>query len=274
MIRFLTMFVVMFLFVGCTSVKLPTEKYNSYPVDYSLNIINDSLNVFVHNKMKCPIRILLTDSILNAALERTGFAVVQGEEQKTFRFANNPDIVIKTGIEWRLGKPIAKPNLDKFTLPFPKGKEYTVLQGYGGTYSHNEGVAKYAIDFNMKMGDTICAADEGFIVGIVNKYSKNGKSNMWRPYANSITIYNPETRVFTEYGHLKQGGTLVNIGDFVKAGQPIALAGNTGWSTTPHLHFVAFYRNQDWISEPVKVVFKDSIVAEALKRGDVLKRLY
>lgn len=274
MIRFLIKFAVVFLIVGCTSVKLPVEKHKPYPVDYSLKVIKDSVNVFVHNKMKCPIRILLTDSILNSALERNGFAVVQGEEQKTFRFSNNPDSVIKTGIEWRLGKPIAKPNLDKFTLPFPKGKKYTVLQGYGGTYSHNVGVAKYAIDFNMKIGDTICAADEGFIVGMVNKYTKNGKSKLWQPYANSITIYNTQTNVFTEYGHLKQGGTLVNIGDFVKAGQPIALSGNTGWSTVPHLHFVAFYRNQDWISEPIKVVFKDSIVAETLERGDVLKRLH
>jgi murein DD-endopeptidase MepM/ murein hydrolase activator NlpD len=39
----------------------------------------------------------------------------------------------------------------------------------------------------------------------------------------------------TQYGHLK--ASLVQVGDSVERGQPIAEVGNTGKSTGPHLHY-------------------------------------
>ena len=42
---------------------------------------------------------------------------------------------------------------------------------------------------------------------------------------------------FSHYGHLATGSAKVKVGDRVRQGQPIALLGNSGNSTEPHLHF-------------------------------------
>jgi murein DD-endopeptidase MepM/ murein hydrolase activator NlpD len=42
---------------------------------------------------------------------------------------------------------------------------------------------------------------------------------------------------YAEYLHLRHGGTVVKPGDRVVAGQLIGYSGNTGWSSTPHIHF-------------------------------------
>jgi murein DD-endopeptidase MepM/ murein hydrolase activator NlpD len=43
--------------------------------------------------------------------------------------------------------------------------------------------------------------------------------------------------ITSAYMHLRKGSLAVKKGDLVKEGQVIALAGNTGESTGPHLHF-------------------------------------
>lgn len=81
------------------------------------------------------------------------------------------------------------------------------------------------IDVAMSVGDTVCVPLPGVVERI--SYEAGG-------YGHYVIIRH-ENGLETRYAHLS--GTLVTPGDCVAAHQPIALSGNTGNSTGPHLHF-------------------------------------
>jgi hypothetical protein len=58
-------------------------------------------------------------------------------------------------------------------------------------------------------------------------------------------------------GHLQKGSIKVAMGSIVKVGEPIALVGNSGWTSQPHLHIQAMNIASDsfWKGEGVPVVF-------------------
>jgi hypothetical protein len=58
-------------------------------------------------------------------------------------------------------------------------------------------------------------------------------------------------------GHLQKGSIRVKNGDKVKKGQPIAQAGNSGWTSQPHLHIQAMRVSTGsfWGWEGIPVVF-------------------
>lgn len=81
------------------------------------------------------------------------------------------------------------------------------------------------IDLGVRVGDTIRAAFTGKVR--LRNYNKNG-------YGNYLVVRHNEG-VETIYAHLSK--FLVAPNQYVKAGEPIGLGGNTGRSTGPHLHF-------------------------------------
>lgn len=81
------------------------------------------------------------------------------------------------------------------------------------------------IDLKANTGDTIYAAFDGKVR--LTKYERRG-------YGYYVVLRHPND-LETVYGHLSR--FLVKPNEQVKAGQPIALAGNTGRSFGSHLHF-------------------------------------
>ena len=83
----------------------------------------------------------------------------------------------------------------------------------------------YGIDIKLNIGDTIASAFDGQVRTL--GYDKYG-------YGYYMVVRH-NNGLETVYGHLS--GYIAERGDIVKAGHPIALGGNTGRSTGPHLHF-------------------------------------
>ena len=149
----------------------------------------------------------------------------------------------------------------KYIIPFEKGTSRKVQQGYGGAFSH-AGWMKYSIDFPVPVGTKVCAARDGIVVLIKSDSNMAGKTREFMQYGNYIVIaHNDGT--FSEYVHLKQGGNIVKPGDRVAAGDAIGLSGNTGFSTSPHLHFMVVKPNKIGLwSIPVKFLGDDGSAIE------------
>lgn len=81
----------------------------------------------------------------------------------------------------------------------------------------------------MEIGDTVRVA----LPGIVDKVSYEAHG-----YGHYVEVVH-DNGIVTCYAHLSS--SLVKAGDKVDASQPIALSGNTGNSTGPHLHFETRY---------------------------------
>ena len=103
-----------------------------------------------------------------------------------------------------------------YSFPLPGGK---VISPYGRGSGRHTGV-----DIKTRANDTIRCAFNG-IVRMSKPYSA---------YGNVIVVRHP-SGLETVYSHNSKN--LVQSGDTVKAGQPIALTGRTGRATTEHLHF-------------------------------------
>ena len=82
------------------------------------------------------------------------------------------------------------------------------------------------LDIKVYVGDTIRAAFDGK-VRVVKNQGRRG-------YGKYVVIRH-DNGLETLYGHLSK--QLVEVDQLVKAGEPIALGGNTGRSTGSHLHF-------------------------------------
>jgi cell wall-associated NlpC family hydrolase len=81
------------------------------------------------------------------------------------------------------------------------------------------------VDFGASIGTPVFAAQDGTVVFV----GPNGGGG------NTITI-DHGGGIQTSYLHLSSFQS-TRVGMHVKSGQQIALSGNTGWSTGPHLHF-------------------------------------
>lgn len=123
------------------------------------------------------------------------------------------------------------------------------------------------IDLKVQVGDTIRAAFDGKVR--IRNFERRG-------YGNYLVIRHPNG-LETIYGHLSK--CLVDANQIVKAGEAIALGGNTGRSTGSHLHFETRFLGQalnpaDIIDFDNAVPFQDMYVFRNLKINGRKSNIY
>lgn len=115
-------------------------------------------------------------------------------------------------------------DVSQYSMPV----KHRVITSHFG-YRRQFGRMHKGVDLKASIGDTISAAFSGRVR--ITKFERAG-------YGFYVVIRH-DNGMETVYGHLSK--FLVKQGQYVKVGQPIALSGNTGRSTGPHLHFETRY---------------------------------
>ncbi len=157
---------------------------------------------------------------------------------------------------YKLGSMTAIPDSYIYSLPYAPGSTHKVTQAYGGSFSH-KGSNKYAIDWKMPEGTLVYAARGGLVVKVRDDSDRGGGSMAYDPFNNYVLIRHADGTL-GHYCHLKKDGVKVVPGQIVRTGDPIALSGNTGFSSGPHLHFCVFKALNGRQRESLPVQFKDA----------------
>lgn len=181
------------------------------------------------------------------------------EKNKSFSF--------ETNYNWIMGNTRARHDHSYlYKLPFKSGTSRRVGQSYNGSFSH-KGNTRYAVDFMMPLKTQIYAARGGQVVQLYEESDRGGASGQFKDASNYVVIeHNDGT--FGEYAHLSKNGVLVTLGQKVYEGQLIALSGNTGYSSGPHLHFMVVKANKNGLeSLPVRFITKNGIIT-MFKEGE------
>jgi murein DD-endopeptidase MepM/ murein hydrolase activator NlpD len=140
-----------------------------------------------------------------------------------------------------------------YRLPYADSVSYSVLQAYGSRLSHR-GPEYYTVDFGMPEGTSVYSAREGSVVGVEDRFDQSCWQADCDRYANYIEIRHPDGTL-GRYFHLQKDSVIVEPGQWVDRGEPIARSGDTGYSNVPHLHFGVYQSTRDGGEQSIAVQF-------------------
>jgi murein DD-endopeptidase MepM/ murein hydrolase activator NlpD len=168
----------------------------------------------------------------------------------------------------KFGDPRARPLPYAYRLPYPKGLAFSVLQGFHGAFSHR-GSNEYAIDFDCPVATPVLAARDGTVIAYNAAAQGAGTSPEFLDYkrTNFVLVLHDDGTI-GEYMHLSPSGIEVRPGQRVHRGSRLGLSGNTGFSSTPHLHFQVMTAGDDGTSVqsfPFQLAVKPKRVEEPVQ---------
>lgn len=201
-------------------------------------------DVYIRSIADVPVLVTIKVAPVNALPTRLGdiqvtvqprqrvkaFRIIQTDQTKpwSYTYETSWQLVMPTNTIQLLSTPT-------YRVPLPSGLRASVLQGFGGSFSHN-GEDTYAIDLDVPEGTPVLAARGGVVVNLKADGGVGGPTRDLAKHGNFVIIQHPDG-TFGRYYHLKQATVVVRIGQTVVVGQQLALSGNTGFTKGPHLHF-------------------------------------
>ena len=157
--------------------------------------------------------------------------------------------------------PASPPVEATYLLPFPIGDSARLIQGNNGTFSHF-GHAAYAFDFGMTIGRAVTAMRAGQVVAVEERYVDGNRT----PGQENLVFVRHADGTFARYYHLTKDGALVTLGELVDVGDTLGLSGDTGFSTTPHLHVDVTRDCPNWGCQTIWIRFRNA-GADTLVKG-------
>ena len=265
----------LFFFSFNNAQEIPTEIYYQFNYYRDFEYRNDMIRLSFKNPLFSPLRV----NVFSEYLKNQNII----EDTLVFLIKENSDLHVKlpgknlnsSELNFKFnsafGDEAKSINHNNLALPFSNDKMYTIMQSNKGSFSHDNEYNRFAVDFDMKTGDTVTSADDGFVVGVIKDYEYGKNDREWIPYANYITIYHPHSGLYTQYVHLKKGGSFVKVGDAVKRNQPIGLSGATGFASGEHLHFNVLVPTKNMTLKSVPFSFENDISSLSLKKKMKIK---
>jgi murein DD-endopeptidase MepM/ murein hydrolase activator NlpD len=121
-----------------------------------------------------------------------------------------------------------------YVLPYVIGTTQIMFQGNCSTLGGHRDT--FAYDFDLPMGTVVVASRAGTVTFTNDQYADTDHVS---GHENNVFIRHDDGTVI-RYTHLRQGGVTVSVGQQVLPGSPLGFSGNSGASTSPHLHLQAF----------------------------------
>lgn len=228
----LKLFLVMPIFAVLAQDKLKVNVFTN-------KISQTQIQIIAENPFPCETSVLLDFEVENVCGTNDKMTILKPNAKKQILCTISP---CKANQKWRysynfkyyVGNVLNKTYDQDFVydLPYSKGESYKIMQGYFGDFSHQE---QHAIDFDMPVGTKICAMRDGVVINVKENSNIGGNDRKFMKDGNHLWIMHTDGSI-ANYVHFRQNGVAVNVGDQVKKGQLVGYSGNTGFSSSPHLH--------------------------------------
>lgn len=221
-------------------------QYDNYPFSIENEKAGNGHRIIARNAGPAPVsvKLAIVDS-LNIATDRAFplYVVVPPGGATLYLGRIYPAIAhmrysFRTQYTWALGDFNANQSPGAlYRLPYQDGTTFRIGQSPGGPIStHTALDSRYAVDIPMPEGTPILAAREGTVIHTEANHVYGAKTPEMLGKANVVRILHMDGTIGS-YAHLAHGGVYVYPGQRIAAGQQIGLAGSTGYSSGPHLHF-------------------------------------